>query len=177
MAIPYWLFPIGTVRVRAAWRPHRHGLLEGPPALSGPEGGTAEGLLFLRDVQLCDVRAKKEERPDVGNDVARVCPTRVNHRMGCSGSKDVEAKAVVAVEPEVNDLVQKFCAFGPDTASYCTEDCLMNPPGAPPMPVPVMLGMMDAMKGTFPDWKSLMHGVTKNLDGTYSVLTQQCLGR
>ena len=44
------------------------------------------------------------------------------------------------------------------------------------MPIGVMIGMMGGLKGTWPSWESKMLGVTKNKDGTYSVLTQQVLG-
>merc|ERR1719375_1579862 len=74
-------------------------------------------------------------------------------------------------------MLEKFCAFaGGESAALATEDCLMNPPGAPPMPMAQVVGMMEACKVTFPGWKSKFHGAVKNADGTYSVLTQQCLG-
>ena len=82
-----------------------------------------------------------------------------------------------AAEPEALATLSKFCAFGDDCAEYATEDCLMNPPGAPPMPVAVMTGMMAGLRAScWPTWKSKFHGATKNADGTYNVLTQQCLG-
>ena len=98
--------------------------------------------------------------------------------MGCSSSKDSATDvAAMQTEPEIISLLEKFCTFGPDAASYATEDAVLNPPGAPPMPIGVMMGMMDAMKGsTFPGWQSKFHGATKNADGTYAVLTQQLPG-
>ena len=82
-----------------------------------------------------------------------------------------------AAEPEALATISKFCAFGDDCAEYATDDCLMNPPGAPPMPVAVMTGMMAGLRAScWPTWKSKFHGATKNADGTYNVLTQQCLG-
>ena len=82
-----------------------------------------------------------------------------------------------AAEPEALATLSKFCAFGDDCAEYATDDCLMNPPGAPPMPVAVMTGMMAGLRAScWPTWKSKFHGATKNADGTYNVLTQQCLG-
>ena len=44
------------------------------------------------------------------------------------------------------------------------------------MPMTVMNDMMNSMRTTFPNWVSKFHGATKNADGTYAVLTQQCLG-
>ena len=79
-------------------------------------------------------------------------------------------------EPEVIELLAKFCVFKGDVASLGTEDCTLNPPGAPPTPIKEMMGMMEACRGPWPDWVSKFHGATKNADGTYSVLTQQCLG-
>ena len=40
----------------------------------------------------------------------------------------------------------------------------------------MMAGMMAGMKTTWPGWESKYWGATKNADGTYTVLTQQCLG-
>ena len=88
---------------------------------------------------------------------------------------------MAAAEPEVTEMLAKFCKF--DSGCY---DASMQPrtvcsthlgPGAPPTPIKDMVGMMDALKaGPFPDWNSKFHGATKNADGTYSVLTQQCVG-
>lgn len=74
-------------------------------------------------------------------------------------------------------MLSKFCKFGNDVTDYCTPDCTLNPPGVPPMPMEAMKGMMAAMKVPFPNWESKFHGATKNPDGTYAVLTQQCLGK
>ena len=52
---------------------------------------------------------------------------------------------------------------------------MFNPPGAPPMPIADLAGMMTGMKTTFPKWVPKCFGVTKNDDGTYTVLTQQVL--
>ena len=84
---------------------------------------------------------------------------------------------MAAAEPEVTEMLAKFCKFDSGCYEYATEDCVLNPPGAPPTPIKDMVGMMDALKaGPFPDWNSKFHGATKNADGTYSVLTQQCVG-
>ena len=87
----------------------------------------------------------------------------------------------MSIEPKAKETLAKFCAFGPDCAEYATEDCMANPPGAPPMPIGAMIGTMAAMKGgPFPGWKSLYFEddtyPKKNPDGTYSALTQQCPG-
>ena len=101
--------------------------------------------------------------------------------MGCSASTQAPTRTsneeALAAEPEVVELLKNFCKFDSEALKLAAEDAVVNPPGAPPMPVGVMMGMMDAMKGsTFPNWKSHCHGVTKNPDGTYRVLTQQCPG-
>lgn len=80
------------------------------------------------------------------------------------------------VEPEVLALLSKFTEFTAESAELATDDCLLNPPGAPAMPLAAMLGMMEACKVPFPNWCSKFYGAIKNADGTYSVLTQQCLG-
>lgn len=80
-------------------------------------------------------------------------------------------------EPEVVAMLEKFCSFsGEESAAYATDDCLFNPPGAPPMPIADVLGMMAGSKQAFPRWESKFWGALKNADGTYTVLTQQCLG-
>lgn len=80
------------------------------------------------------------------------------------------------VEPEVLDMLSKFCKFDAEATQYADKDCMLNPPGAPPMPFEAVNGMMAAMKGPWPAWESKFHGASKNPDGTYAVLTQQCPG-
>ena len=53
---------------------------------------------------------------------------------------------------------------------------MFNPPGAPPMPIADLAGMMAGTKTAFPKWVSKCFGVSKNEDGTYTVLTQQVIG-
>ena len=53
---------------------------------------------------------------------------------------------------------------------------MFNPPGAPSMPIGMVLDLMNGSKAAFPEWKSVTHGVSKNADGTYTVLTQQLIG-
>jgi len=50
--------------------------------------------------------------------------------MGCSGSKPTPAEPA---EPEVVEMLVKFCKFGSDVTDYCTPDCTLNPPGVPPV--------------------------------------------
>ena len=63
-----------------------------------------------------------------------------------------------------------------DAEKYCTEKALFNPPGAPPMPIQTMTGMMKGIKQAFPEWKSVMLGYKENDDGSAIVYTQQQLG-
>ena len=85
-------------------------------------------------------------------------------------------------EKEVRELMDRWSAdwFNGKGASHCTDDCMFNPPGSPPMPIAIMDGMMVAMHPSFPDWKPLIHGVTKDKKDpeglTFTVLTQQCAG-
>ena len=65
-------------------------------------------------------------------------------------------------------LIEKFCKFDAETIACATDDCMFNPPGAPPMPIGMVLDLMNGSKAAFPEWKSVTHGVTKNEDGTYS---------
>ena len=59
---------------------------------------------------------------------------------------------------------------------YCTEDAEVAYPGAPPFPVAFMMGMTTKFHAAFPDWKPLCLGITKNDDGTYTVLEQEVIG-
>jgi hypothetical protein len=56
------------------------------------------------------------------------------------------------------------------------DKATMAPPGAPPMALPMMLGMVDVVKGAFPQWEALVHFVELQGDGTCIVGTQQCSG-
>ena len=60
-------------------------------------------------------------------------------------------------------------------ANYCTEDA-ESAPGAPPFPVPFMMGITTKWGVAFPDWKSQCLSITKNDDGTYTLLEQQIVG-
>ena len=93
---------------------------------------------------------------------------------------DHEARLIVKGKsnPKVF-LMQNFVnsmAATLDADKYCTDKAMFNPPGAPPMPIKTMVGMMKAIKAAFPQWRSLMLGYTENKDGTATVLTQQVLG-
>ena len=61
-------------------------------------------------------------------------------------------------------------------AGYCTEDAEAEYPGAPPFPVPFMMGITTKFAAAFPDWKSQCLSITKNDDGTYTCLEQQIVG-
>ena len=56
------------------------------------------------------------------------------------------------------------------------EKATMAPPGAPPMGLPMMLGMIGQVKEAFPQWESLVQFVELQDDGTCIVGTQQCSG-
>jgi len=79
---------------------------------------------------------------------------------------------------EVQALVEGFQAgyWNGKAVEMCTADAQFNAPGAPPMRIADMLGMVAPAKEAFPDWASLTHGAEPNDDGTWTVLTQQCCG-
>ena len=56
------------------------------------------------------------------------------------------------------------------------EKATMAPPGAPPMGLPMMLGMIGQVKEAFPQWESLVQFVELQDDGTCIVGTQQVSG-
>jgi hypothetical protein len=60
--------------------------------------------------------------------------------------------------------------------TVATEKATMAPPGAPPMGLPMMMGMVKVMTGAFPQWESLVHFVEEQDDGTTIVGTQQISG-
>ena len=99
--------------------------------------------------------------------------------MGAAGSIPAdEAAAKEAGKTDDEIAIYKFCTGLADGSAkeQCAEGCEMGPPGAPPLPMDAMLGICGKMVVAFPDWKSLCLGITKNDDGTYSVLTQQIIG-
>ena len=99
--------------------------------------------------------------------------------MGAGGSIPAdEAAAKEAGKTDDGIAIYKFCTGLADGSAkeQCAEGCEMGPPGAPPLPMDAMLGICAKMTVAFPDWKSLCLGITKNDDGTYSVLTQQVIG-
>ena len=61
-------------------------------------------------------------------------------------------------------------------ANYCAEGAEAEYPGAPPFPVPFMMGITANFFTAFPDWKSQCLSITKNDDGTYTTLEQQLVG-
>ena len=99
--------------------------------------------------------------------------------MGAAGSIPAdEAAAKEAGKTDEEILVYKFTqGYKDGTAKdYCAEGAELCYPGAPPFPVAFMMGMTTKFHAAFPDWKPLCLGITKNDDGTYSVLTQQIIG-
>ena len=90
-------------------------------------------------------------------------------------SKEAAVAPSSKADPAVA-LLEKFCRFDAETLSCATDDCMFNPPGAPPMPIGMVLDLMNGSKAAFPEWKSVTHGVSKNEDGSYTVLTQQLIG-
>ena len=100
--------------------------------------------------------------------------------MGAGGSIPAdEAAAKEAGKTDEEIAIYKACTIGKldgTMTDYCTEDAEVAYPGAPPFPVAFMMGMTTKFHGAFPDWKSLCLGITKNDDGTYTVLEQEVLG-
>ena len=99
--------------------------------------------------------------------------------MGAAGSIPAdEAAAKEAGKTDDEIAIYKFCTGLADGSAkeQCAEGCEMGPPGAPPLPMDAMLGICGKMVVAFPDWKSLCLGITKNDDGTYTVLEQEVLG-
>ena len=97
---------------------------------------------------------------------------------------DAEAEPEPEPEPAgemtAEGVVALVTAMGADqwknATDHCTDDGVFSPPGSPPMPMGALSGMMEPMRGAFPDWTSAVHGATKNEDGTWEVLTQQLMG-
>ena len=99
--------------------------------------------------------------------------------MGAGGSIPAdEAAAKEAGKTDEEILLYKASQGYKDGtfADYATEDAEVAYPGAPPFPVAFMLGMTTKWGVACPDWKSLCLSITKNDDGTYTLLEQQCIG-
>ena len=99
--------------------------------------------------------------------------------MGAGGSIPAdEAAAKEAGRTDEEIMIYKASQGYQDGsfAGYCTEDAEAEYPGAPPFPVPFMMGITTKFSGAFPDWKSQCLSITKNDDGTYTVLEQEVLG-
>ena len=99
--------------------------------------------------------------------------------MGAGGSIPAdEAAAKEAGKTDDEILLYKASQGYKDGtfADYATEDAEVAYPGAPPFPVAFMLGMTTKWGVACPDWKSLCLSITKNDDGTYTLLEQQCVG-
>ena len=99
--------------------------------------------------------------------------------MGAGGSIPAdEAAAKEAGRTDEEIMIYKASQGYQDGsfAGYCTEDAEAEYPGAPPFPVPFMMGITTKFAGAFPDWKSQCLSITKNDDGTYTCLEQQIVG-
>ena len=68
--------------------------------------------------------------------------------------------------------------FKPDgpAAAVAAEKATMAPPGAPPLGLQMMGGMLGLMAGAFPQWESVVQFVEEQHDGTCIIGTQQCSG-
>ena len=99
--------------------------------------------------------------------------------MGAGGSIPAdEAAAKEAGKTDDEILLYKASQGYKDGTfkDYCTEDAEVAYPGAPPFPVEFMMGITTKFGAAFPDWKSLCLSITKNEDGTYTLLEQQIVG-
>ena len=99
--------------------------------------------------------------------------------MGAGGSIPAdEAAAKEAGKTDDEILLYKASQGYKDGTfkDYCTEDAEVAYPGAPPFPVEFMMGITTKFGVAFPDWKSLCLSITKNEDGTYTLLEQQIVG-
>ena len=99
--------------------------------------------------------------------------------MGAGGSIPAdEAAAKEAGRTDEEIMIYKASQGYQDGsfAGYCTEDAEAEYPGAPPFPVPFMMGITTKFAAAFPDWKSQCLSITKNDDGTYTCLEQQIVG-
>ena len=99
--------------------------------------------------------------------------------MGAAGSIPAdEAAAKEAGKTDEEILIYKFTqGYKDGTAKdYCAEGAELCYPGAPPFPVEFMMGITTKFGVAFPDWKSLCLSITKNEDGTYTLLEQQIVG-
>jgi len=76
------------------------------------------------------------------------------------------------------ELFDEFMAglWTGEATSVCTEDAKINPPGAPPMAIAEMCGMLQQMRPAFPNWQGKTWDIQKLSNGTYTVLTQQRTG-
>ena len=99
--------------------------------------------------------------------------------MGAGGSIPAdEAAAKEAGKTDEEILIYKASQGYKDGsfATYCSEDAEVEYPGAPPFPVAFMMGITTKWGVACPDWTSRCLSITKNEDGTYTALEQQCVG-
>ena len=99
--------------------------------------------------------------------------------MGAGGSIPAdEAAAKEAGKTDEEILIYKASQGFKDGSlrALCTDDAEMAYPGAPPFPIDMAMSMTTMVGKSFPDWKSLCLSITKNEDGTYTLLEQQIVG-
>jgi len=99
--------------------------------------------------------------------------------MGAAGSIPATEEEAKAAGHDADIItVYKMCKGYKDGSAkdHCSEGCELAYPGAPPFPVEFMMGITTKFGVAFPDWESKVLGITKNEDGTYTCLEQQCIG-
>jgi hypothetical protein len=99
--------------------------------------------------------------------------------MGAGGSIPATEEEAKAAGHDADIItVYKFCTGYKDGTSkdHCAEGAELAYPGAPPFPVDFMMGITTKFGVSFPDWQHKVLGITKNEDGTYTTLEQQCIG-
>ena len=92
--------------------------------------------------------------------------------------ESMEAMAKFITTPSKETTVRRFMDgfFDGTAVEACADDATFNPPGAPPMPVGALLGLMKGVKDAFPDWRPVVMEVVEYADGSCTVLTQQKIG-
>ena len=80
--------------------------------------------------------------------------------------------------PDEESIRRFVCGLRPGGAAekMASHDCLLCLPGMPPMQLTALLQIKADILRAFPRWETVCHGVQKNNDGSYTVLTQQHVG-
>ena len=80
--------------------------------------------------------------------------------------------------PDEESIRRFVCGLRPGGAAekMASHDCLLSLPGMPPMQLTALLQIKADALRAFPQWETVCHGVQKNNDGSYTVLTQQRVG-